>query len=264
MDDSFEEYTSSEEVKQSGKVCSWCGKPEPTSRWSGARFSYCSFRCLTAAEYRSSLLVAILMTPVFMAILLFPEAMYELFLVGITSSEPPGPIAVGGTVVIIIMISGSSIGSLYAAYVGWTVRRGSDTVFIGDMPDTQLYPKQGQYGDTGHRCDWCGNTRVSASWSGKRGEYCSLRCNAAGDHRRYILLFVLVFALTCTVGLMVVLMSAQIPWGFQIHPFIILLVVLLIGFNLMFAYPAYLGWSMNQAKRRDDPQRIRDGGPGEI
>jgi len=191
------------------------------------------------------------MTPFFMAILLFPQVMYEVILKGATSSEPPGPLAVGVTVLIILMISGSSIGSLYAAYVGWTVRRMSDTVFIGDMPEAQLYPKQEQYGDTGHRCEWCGNTRVSASWSGKRGMYCSLRCSAAGDYRRFILLYVAVFAMTSIVALMGVMMSTRYPGGIQIHPFILLVVALLIGFNLMFAYPAYLGWSMNRTKRRD-------------
>lgn len=251
MDDSFEEHISAEEAEPIGKVCSWCGRRETRGRWSGTRFSYCSFRCLAAAEYRTSLLVAILMTPFFLVILLFPQVMYEIILEGATPYGTTSPLAPGLAAIIILLISGSSIGSLYAAYVGWTVRRRSDTVFIGDMPDTQLYPKQGQYGDTGHRCEWCGNTRVSASWSGKRGIYCSLRCSAAGDYRRFILLSVVVTAMTSIVGLMVVMMSTRSPGGIQIHPLILLLVALLIGFSLMFAYPAYLGWSMNRIKQRD-------------
>jgi len=247
---SFEEHISSEEVEPTGRVCSWCGKREISSRWSGTRFSYCSFRCLAAAEYRTSLFVAIVMTPFFMAILLFPQIMYEVILAGATSSEPPGPLAVGVTVLIILIISGSSIGSIYAAYVGWSVRRRSDTVFIGDMPDTQLYPKQAQYGDTGHRCEWCGNTRVSATWSGKRGIYCSLRCTAAGDYRRFILLSVVVFAMTSIVGLVAIMTFTQNPGRPLVHPFVFLLILL--GLNLVFAYPAYLGWSMNRTVRRDE------------
>lgn len=251
MDESFEEHISSEEAEPIGKVCSWCGRPEPSSRWSGTRFSYCSFRCLAAAEYRTSLLVAILMTPFFVAILLFPQAMYEILLQGATPSETTSPLAPGVVVIIILLISGSSIGSLYAAYVGWTVRRRSDTVFIGDMPDTQLYPKQGQYGETGHRCDWCGSTRVGASWSGKRGIYCSLRCSAAGDYRRFILISVVVFAMTSIVGLMAVRTFTQNPGGPLVHPFVFLLILL--GLDLVFAYPAYLGWSMNRTRQREGP-----------
>ncbi|MFX1603747.1 MAG: hypothetical protein ACFFCK_09705 [Promethearchaeota archaeon] len=249
MDDSFGEHISSEEEEPVGKACSWCGKSETRSRWSGTRFSYCSFRCLAAAEYRTSLLVAILMTPFFLAILLFPQAMYEIILVGATPYGTTNPLAPGFTVIIILLISGFSIGSLYAAYVGWTVRRRSDTVFIGDMPDTQLYPRQGQYGDTGHRCEWCGSTKVSASWSGKRGIYCSLRCSAAGDYRRFILISVVVFAMTSIVGLMAVRISTQNLEGALVHPFVFLLILL--GLNLVFVYPAYLGWSMNRTKQRE-------------
>ena len=249
LDDSFEEHVRSEEAEPIGKVCSWCGRRETSSRWSGTRFSYCSFRCLAAAEYRTSLLVAFFMTPFFMAILLFPQVMYEIILTGAPSSETSGPLAVGVAVIIMLVISGSSIGSLYAAYVGWTVRRRSDTVIIGDMPDTQLYPKQAQYGDTGHRCEWCENTRVSASWSGKRGIYCSLRCSAAGDYRRFILIAVVVFAMTSIVGLMAVRTFTQNPGGPLVHPFVFL--VILLGLNLVFAYPAYLGWSMSRTRQRE-------------
>ncbi|MFX1415215.1 MAG: hypothetical protein ACFFC0_00310 [Promethearchaeota archaeon] len=249
MDDSIEERISAEEAEPTGKACSWCGRRETRGRWSGTRFSYCSFRCLAAAEYRTSLFVAILMTPFFLAILLFPQVMYEIILEGATPSETPNPLAPGFAVIIILLISGFSIGSLYAAYVGWTVRRRSDTVFIGDMPDTQLYPKQGQYGDTGHRCEWCGNTRVSASWSGKRGIYCSLRCSAAGDYRRFLLISVVFFALTSIVGLMAVRTFTQNPEGPLVSPLIFLLILL--GVNLVFAYPAYLGWSMNRTRQRE-------------
>lgn len=251
MDDSFEEHISSEEVEPTGRVCSWCGRPETRSRWSGTRFSYCSFRCLAAAEFRASMLVAIIMTPFFVAILLFPQVMYEIILTGAPSSEPLGPLAVGVAVIIILLISGSSIGSLYAAYVGWTVRRRSETVFIGDMPDTQLYPKQAQYGDTGHRCEWCGNTRVSTAWSGKRGIYCSFRCSAAGDYRRFILISVVVFGMTSVVGLVAIMTFTQNPGAPLVHPIVFLLIVL--GLDLMFAYPAYLGWSMNRTRQRDGP-----------
>ncbi|MHA2602638.1 MAG: hypothetical protein AM324_010955 [Candidatus Thorarchaeota archaeon SMTZ1-83] len=250
MEDSFEEHASSEQVAQNGRVCSWCGKPETRSRWSGTRFSYCSFRCLAAAEYRTSLLVAILMTPFFLAILLFPQVVYEIILVGATPYGTTSPLAPGFALIIVLLISGSSIGSLYAAYVGWTLRRRSDTVFIGDMPDTQLYPRQGQYGDTGHRCEWCGNTKVSASWSGKSGIYCSLRCSAAGDYRRFLLISVVVFAMTSIVGLMAVRTFTQNPGGPLVPPLILLFILL--GVNLVFAYPAYLGWSMNRTARRDE------------
>lgn len=251
MDDAFEEYSSPEEVEQAGRVCSWCGRAETRSRWSGTRFSYCSFRCLAAAEFRSSLSVAILMTPFFVAILLFPQAMYEILLQGAPSSETTGHLAVGVAVIIMLVISGSSIGSLYTTYVGWTVRRRSDTVIIGDMPDTQLYPKQGQYGDTGHRCEWCGSTQVSASWSGNRGIFCSLRCSAAGNYRRFVLISFAVFGMTLVVGLVAIMTFTRDPGLPLVYPFVFLLIIL--GLDLVFAYPAYLGWSMNRIRQQESP-----------
>ncbi len=106
-------------------------------------FSYCSFRCCTAAQYRNSLLVAVLLAPYLLAIVLFPQIMFELIMTytgGSTSSLNLTNVAISAFLMLVFCVFG--VGSLYAAYVGWSIRRMSGTEFIGHLSDAQRYPKR--------------------------------------------------------------------------------------------------------------------------
>jgi hypothetical protein len=138
MEKASREDTNPDEVEKIGEVCSWCGKSETSGIWSGGKFSYCSFRCFAAAQYRNSVIVAVLLAPYFFAIALFPQIMFEMILTytgGSTSS--PNLINVAISVFLMLVFCVFGIGSLYTAYVGWSIRRMSDTEFVGHLSDAQ-------------------------------------------------------------------------------------------------------------------------------
>ncbi|MHA1485354.1 MAG: hypothetical protein ACTSPR_08560, partial [Candidatus Thorarchaeota archaeon] len=164
-------------VEHHKEVCSWCGKREPSSHWGG--FSYCSFRCFAAGEYHNSLFMATILAPFFIAILLFPQSMFDLIIgrvIDPTTSQ--NLLSVAFTVLLLSLICIFEIGSLYTAYVGRSIRPVSGTEFVGHLSDAQRYPKREQYGKTHQLCEWCGEPRVEAFWSSEKGKYCSFRCNS--------------------------------------------------------------------------------------
>lgn len=246
------EGTSFGGVEHHREVCSWCGKSETSSRWSMEGFAYCSFRCCAAGQYRNSLLIAILLAPYLLAIVVFPQIMFAMIFAytgGSTSS--PNPTNVVISALLMVVFCTFSIGSLYAAYVGWSIRRMSDPEFIGQLSDTQRYPKREQYGETHHRCEWCEEPIVSAFWSGKKGKYCSFRCSAAGNYRGFLLMLFLVLALTSIPVVMMLIMNARSPIT-RIDPFLVLLLIILATPSLSCAYVVHVGRSMNRSRQTND------------
>ncbi|MGY5862397.1 MAG: hypothetical protein RTU09_08520 [Candidatus Thorarchaeota archaeon] len=234
------------------EVCAWCGKGETSSRWSMGGFAYCSFRCGAAGQYRNSLLIAVLLAPYLLAIVLFPQIMFAMIFAytgGSTSSPNLINVVISGF--LMVVFCAFSIGSLYAAYVGWSIRRMSDPEFIGQLSDTQRYPKREQYGETHHRCEWCEEPIVRAFWSGKKGKYCSFRCSAAGNYRSFLLMLFLVLALTSIPVAMIFIMNARSSIT-QIDSFLVLLLIILVVPGLSCAYVVYVGRSMNRTRQTND------------
>ena len=247
------EGTNFDGVEHHEEVCSWCGKSETSSIWSGGEFSCCSFRCFAAVQYRNSMLVAVLLAPYLFAIVLFPQIMFEMIMTytgGSTSS--PNLTNVVISVFLMLVCSAFGIGSLYTAYVGWSIRRMSDTEFVGHLSDTQRYPKREQYGETHHRCEWCGEPSVSAFWSSKKGKYCSFRYSAAGNSRLSLALLFGVLGLAAIIAGMMYIMMAR--WGpvTQIDPFLVLLLFIMAIPILSCAYVVHVGRSMNRARQMND------------
>jgi len=244
------EGNNSDGVAHHEEVCSWCGKREASSIWRMGGFSYCSFRCCAATQHRNFVLIAVLLAPVLFAIVLFPQIMFELvmtYTVGSTSSPNLTSVAIGIFLMLAFCVIG--IGSLYTAYVGWSIRRMSDTEFAGHSSDAQRYPKREQYGETHHRCEWCGKPKVTAFWSGEKGKYCSFRCNAAGNYRRFLLILFLVLGMTGIFAVIVFIMMAKLSAVIQIDPFIVLLLIILAIPILGCAYVVHVGRSMNRARQ---------------
>ena len=240
------------EGTSSDGVCSWCRKSETSSIWKMEGFAYCSFRCCAAAQYRNSLLVAVLLVPYLIAIVLFPQIMFEMIMTYIGGSTlSPNLTNVAISVFLMLVFCAFGIGSLYSAYVGWSIRRMSGTEFIGHLSDAQRYPKREQYGDTHHRCEWCGEPSANAFWSGKKGKYCSFRCNAAGNYRSFLLMLFLVLALTSIPAVMIFIMNARSPVT-QIDPFLVLLLIILGAPGLSCAYVVYVGRLMNRTRQTND------------
>jgi hypothetical protein len=246
------EGTNSDGVEHHEEVCSWCGKSETSRTWKMGEFSHCSFRCCVAGQYRTFVFIAVLLAPYLFAIVLFPQIMFEMIMTytgGSTSSPSLTNIVISAFLMVVFCAFG--IGSLYAVYVGWSIRRTSDTEFVGQLSDTQRYPKKEQYGKTYHRCAWCGEPSVSALWSGEKGKYCSYRCTAAGNYRVFLLMLFLVLALTSIPAVMMFIMSARSPIT-QIDPFLVLLLVILATPSLSCAYVVHVGRSMNRARQMND------------
>ena len=251
MDGISGEGTSSDGVEHREETCSWCGKSETSSHFGG--FSYCSFRCFAAGEYRNSLLIAIIVAPYFIAILLFPQIMFDLFIGSAEDSTASQNLfSVTITVLLLFLICIVEIGSFYTAYVGRSIRQMSGTEFVGHLSDAQRYPKREQYGKTHQRCEWCGEPRVDAFWSSKKGKYCSFRCNAAGNYRLSLAMLFGFFGLaTIFVGMMYIMM-ARSESVTQIDPFLVLPLIVMAIPILSCVYVVHVGRSMNRARQMND------------
>jgi len=253
MEEASGEDTNPDDVDSIGEVCSWCGKSERSGIWRMGGFSYCSFRCCAATQHRNFVLIAVLLAPVLFAIVLFPQIMFELvmiYTVGSTSSPNLTSVAIG--IFLMLAFCAIGIGSLYTAYVGWSIRRMGDTEFVGHMSDAQRYPRREQYGETHHRCEWCGEPSVNAFWSGEKGKYCSFRCNAAGNYRSFLaMLFGVLGLATIFAGMMYIMMARSGPVT-QIDPFLVLLLIIMAIPILSCVYVVYVGRSMNRARQTDD------------
>ncbi len=238
-------------VEHHEEVCSWCGKRKTSSHWGG--FSYCSFRCSAAGEYHNFLLIAAVFAPFFIAIVLFPQIMFDLFIgSAIDSTTSQNLLSVTIAVLLMLLICIAEIGSLYTAYIGRSIRQMSGTEFVGHLSDAQRYPKREQYGKTHQRCEWCGEPRVDAFWSSEKGKYCSFRCNAAGNYRLSLAMLFGVFGLaTIIAGIMYLMMAKSGPVT-QIDPFFVLLLIAMAIPILSCVYVVNVGRSMNRARQMND------------
>ena len=247
------EGTNSDGVEHREEVCSWCGKSETSSIWRMGGFAYCSFRCCAACQYRNSLLVAVLLAPYLLATVLFPQIIFDMIMIytgGSTSSPNFANVAISVFLMLVFCAFGS--GSLYAAYVGWSIRRVSDPAFEGHFLDAQRYPRREQYGETHHQCEWCGEPTVNAFWSGEKGKYCSFRCSTAGNHRTFLALLFAVLGLAAILAMMMFIMVARSGAIVHLDPFIALLLIIVAIPILSCMYVVHVGRSMNRARQMND------------
>ena len=98
------------------------------------------------------------------------------------------------------------------------------------------------------KCEWCGKSGISSTWSGKKGLYCSFRCNAAGSHRMYVSSSIIFSAMTAILAMMMVMMQIESSTSQPIPPILMFPIVLLIGLILSFIYAAYVGRSMRKER----------------
>ena len=91
-----------------------------------------------------------------------------------------------------------------------------------------------------NKCKWCGKPKVSFLWSGKKGQYCSFRCNAGGIYPRSVLISSLASGLTAILVLVFVIVQANNPSTLIPSFFGVILAVPVI-LSVMFIYMAYVG-----------------------
>jgi hypothetical protein len=90
------------------------------------------------------------------------------------------------------------------------------------------------------KCKWCGKPEVSLWWSGKKGKYCSMRCNAAGIYPRSVAIAIATTALTIIVILIFVVVQVNNP-SVSIPSFFGLMFAVPIIASAQFIYMAYIG-----------------------
>lgn len=98
------------------------------------------------------------------------------------------------------------------------------------------------------KCEWCGKSKISFMWSGKKGIYCSFRCNAAGIYRNLVLISIIVTMMTVLLTTLIVMMQIESGTNQPIPLILIFPIVLIIGIDMSFIYAAYVGRSMRRER----------------
>ncbi|MHA1138398.1 MAG: hypothetical protein ACTSSE_18100 [Candidatus Thorarchaeota archaeon] len=107
-----------------------------------------------------------------------------------------------------------------------------------------------EYGESLRKCEWCGKSKVSDVWSGKKGIYCSFRCSAAGSYRMYVAVSIIVSIMTAMITILLVMMQIESSSSEPIPLILIFPIILLIGLDMSFIYAAYVGRSMKREKHQ--------------
>ncbi len=98
------------------------------------------------------------------------------------------------------------------------------------------------------KCEWCGKSGISSTWSGKKALYCSFRCSAAGSYRMYVSISVTVSMMTAMIAMLMVMMQNESSTSQPVPPILIFPLFLLICIDISFIYAAYVGWSMRKER----------------
>jgi len=105
-----------------------------------------------------------------------------------------------------------------------------------------------EHGESLRKCEWCGKSKVSDMWSGKKGIYCSFRCSAAGSYRTMVVVSIIVSIMTAMITILLVMMQIESSTSEPIPLILIFPIVLLIGLDMLFIYAAYVGRSMRRER----------------
>ena len=98
------------------------------------------------------------------------------------------------------------------------------------------------------RCNWCGKPEVKLLWSGKRGQYCSFICSAAGAYPSSVVVAFAASGATAIGFLIIAIMQGNHP-NIPIPPFFgVLLAVPVIG-SASFIYMAYVGRKLRKERQ---------------
>ena len=99
------------------------------------------------------------------------------------------------------------------------------------------------------KCEWCGKSEISSTWSSWKVLYCSFRCNAAGSYRLLVAISVIASMMTGIVTIIYFMMiganpTTPIPLELLMFP-----VILLVFIDMSFIYAAYVGRSMRKERK---------------
>lgn len=98
------------------------------------------------------------------------------------------------------------------------------------------------------KCEWCGKSEISTTWSSWKALYCSFRCNAAGSYRSLVAISVfasMIIGILAIINLMVIVANPTTPIPLEL---IMYPAILLVFFDMSFIYAAYVGRSMRKER----------------
>ena len=129
------------------------------------------------------------------------------------------------------------------------------------------YPEGIAWRSPAPKCYWCGKSEAKLLWSGKKGQYCSFRCNAAGMYPRSVVIAFSASALTVILFLTIAIMQGNNP-NTPIPLFFGVIFAVPVILSSSFVYTAYIGRVLVKERRdriEQNNQHYREnGGPGEI
>jgi hypothetical protein len=225
--------------------CFWCGKNQISGFWSGNQRKYCSFRCAAAGEHRNVLFIMIASTPFTFLCLMFPDSVYSYLDAGNSSSSSPSLfalIAVNGIILVLVSITSFS---LYASYIGWSVRKtANDTSAVNTDDDYESKREPLIF------CSICGSPEVSTFWSNSKGYFCSFKCSAARDYIQFLGMAITTLTLLLILIILESIRSIQQPLSGSIL-IIAISITIMVLLDMGFFYAAYIGWRMHHEIQLD-------------
>lgn len=99
-----------------------------------------------------------------------------------------------------------------------------------------------------NRCKWCGKPEVSFFWSGKKGQYCSFRCNAGGNYPGSVLLSILASGITTILVLVFVIVQGRNPYT-PIPSFFGVILAVPVILSVMFIYMTFVGRMLTKERQ---------------
>ena len=98
------------------------------------------------------------------------------------------------------------------------------------------------------KCEWCGKSEISTTWSSWKVLYCSFRCNAAGSHRSLVAISVIASMITGILAIIYLMMIAANPTTPIPLELLMMPAAILIFSDMSFIYAAYVGHSMRRER----------------
>ena len=98
------------------------------------------------------------------------------------------------------------------------------------------------------KCDWCGKSEISSTWSSWKVLYCSFRCNAAGSYRLLVAISVITSMMMGIIAIMYLMMMAANPTTPMPFELFLMPAIILVFIDMSFIYAAYVGRSMRKER----------------
>ena len=98
------------------------------------------------------------------------------------------------------------------------------------------------------KCEWCGKSEISSTWSSWKVLYCSFRCNAAGSYRLLVAISVITSMIIGIIAIMYLMMMAANPTTLMPFELFLMPAIILVFIDMSFIYAVYVGRLMRKER----------------